>query len=252
MPAVLESLFWLIAVTLLMLLLKRWIHRHIQGLGLLLTGDPDRSFLLYSLLLFPGTVVHETAHYIAALFLDVRVRKFSLVPARQPRGLMRLGFVEIDRTDTPREALIGLAPLLAGSLVVLLLAPKGLPSLQGTGALTPQIVELIAALPHALTTPDFWLLLYLIFAISNGMLPSESDRQAWKPMLIWFGAIAALLYLSGLLSNIPAQLDEGIALAVRWIVRAFILTCLVDLFFIPLLFILEKTLETITHKRVHY
>ncbi len=252
MSAALESFVWLIAVMLLMLLLKRWIHRHAQGVGLLLTGDSNLSFLLYSLLLFPGTVVHEMAHYLAALFLDVRVRKFSLVPARQPRGMMRLGFVEIDRTDTIREALIGLAPLIAGSLIVLLLTPLQLPTLQGSGTLTAQLGDLIVSLPRALSAPDFSLLLYLIFAISNGMLPSESDRQAWKPVLIWLGAIAALLYLSGALNNVPAQIDQGIALGVRWIVRAFVLTCLVDLFFLPIIFILEKMLEAFTKRRVEY
>jgi hypothetical protein len=252
MPFVLESLVWLIVVTLLMLLLKRWIHRHVQGVGLLLTHDPNRSFLIYSLLLFPGTVVHETAHYLAALVLDVRVRKFSLVPARQHRGMMRLGYVEIERTDAVREALIGLAPLIAGSVVVLLLAPRELPSLQGTGSLTAQLSELIANLPRALTAPDFWLLLYLIFTVSNGMLPSESDRQAWKPILIWLGIIAALLYISGLFNNVPAQIDQAIALGVRWIVRAFVLTVLVDLFFVPLIFILEKLLEVLTKQHVQY
>ncbi len=252
MSAVLESLLWLVAITLLMLLLKRWIHRHVQGIGLLLTREPDRAFLMYSLLLFPGTVVHETAHSLMAIFLDVPVRKFSLVPAKQPRGMMRLGFVEIDRTDTVREALIGVAPLLAGSVVVLLLAPHELPSIEGTASLTAQLSALVASLPRALQAADFWLLLYLIFAISNGMLPSESDRQAWGPVLIWFAIILVLVYLSGLVSSIPDQIAQGIALAMDWLVRAFVLTCLVDIFFLPFIFVIEKVLELFTQQRVRY
>ncbi len=252
MSTALESLLWLIVVTLLMLVLKRWVHRHVQGIGLLLTGDVSRSFMLYSLLLFPGTVVHESSHYLAAHLLDVRVRKFSLIPAKQPRGLMRLGFVEIDRTDTLREALIGLAPLVAGTLVVLLLLPRELPVISGAGSLTEQLASLIVELPRALTAPDFWLLLYLIFAVSNGMLPSESDRQAWKPVLIWLALLGALLYLSGVITTIPDPIDQGIALGVRWIVRAFVLASLVDIFFVPLIFITEKILENIRGQRVRY
>lgn len=248
----LEALIWLIAITVLMLVLKRWIHRHVQGIGLLLTGEPNRSFLFYSALLFPGTVLHESAHYLVARLLEVRVRKFSLTPARQPRGLMRLGFVEIDRTDTVREALIGLAPLLAGSVAVLLLAPRELPILDGNTALAAQLSDLLASLPRALTAPDFWLLLYLIFAISNGMLPSESDRQAWKPIVIWFAIIAALLYVSGLLTSIPDPLERGIAFGVRWLVRAFALAVVVDIFFVPIIFVLEKVLELLTRQRVRY
>ena len=252
MSSILESLIWLILVTLVMLLLKRWIHRHVQGIGLLLTQSPDYAFFFYSLLLFPGTVVHETAHYLAAIFLDVRVRRFSLVPARQPRGLMRLGFVEIDATDTVREALIGLAPLIAGTVVVLLLTPRELPALQDTRTLTLQMGDLLAGLPRALSIPDFWLLLYLIFAVSNGMLPSESDRQAWKPMLIWLTLIGVALYLSGIISAVPDVIDTGVATAVRWIVRAFVLAVLVDIFFLPIIFILEKFLEMLTRQHIRY
>ena len=252
MSSILESLIWLILVTLVMLLLKRWIHRHVQGIGLLLTQSPDYSFFFYSLLLFPGTVVHETAHFLAAIFLDVRVRRFSLVPARQPRGLMRLGFVEIDATDTVREALIGLAPLIAGTVVVLLLTPRELPALQDTRTLTLQMGDLVAGLPRALAIPDFWLLLYLIFAVSNGMLPSESDRQAWKPMLIWLTLIGVALYLSGIISAVPDVIDTGVATAVRWIVRAFVLAVLVDIFFLPIIFILEKFLEMLTRQHIRY
>jgi multisubunit Na+/H+ antiporter MnhC subunit len=252
MSAVLESLLWLVGITLLMLLLKRWIHRHVQGIGLLLTRDPDRAFLLYSLLLFPGTVVHESAHSLMAIFLDVPVRKFSLVPAKQPRGMMRLGFVEIDHTDTVREALIGFAPLLAGSIVVLLLAPHELPTVEGATSLTAQLSALLASVPRALAAADFWLLLYLIFAISNGMLPSESDRQAWGPVLIWFGVILLLVYLSGLVSSIPEQVAQEMALVVDWLVRAFVLTCLVDVCFIPFIFVVEKILELFTQQRVRY
>jgi len=250
MSFALESLLWLVVATLSMLLLKRWIHRHAQGIGLLLTGNADGAFLIYSALLFPGTFVHELAHYVAAFFLDVRVRRFSIVPAKQPRGLMRLGFVEIERTDTLREALIGFAPLLAGTVIILLIAPRELPTLQGDVSLTVELGNLLASLPRALGAPDFWLSLYFIFAVSNGMLPSESDRQAWKPIFIWFAAIAALLYLSGAINDVPESIDRGIASSVRWIVRAFLLAVIVDLLFVPLIFFAEKLLESIKQQHV--
>jgi hypothetical protein len=252
MSPALEALIWLIIVTVLMLLLKRWIHRHVQGIGLLLTGDSDRSFLLYSLLLFPGTVVHELSHFAAALFLDVRVRKLSLIPTRQPDGPVRLGFVEIDRTETLREALIGLAPLIAGTAFVLLLAPPGLPTLQESRPLAEQLGDLLGSIPNALGAPDFWLLLYLIFSISNGMLPSESDRQAWRPVAIWLGAAALLLYVSGVVTSLPDSIDLGIAAGVRWIVRAFMLSIAVDVGFLPIIFVIEWMLERLTRQRVQY
>jgi hypothetical protein len=252
MSAILESLLWLVGVTLLMLWLKRWVHRHTQGVGLLLTGDADFAFLLYSIMLLPGTFVHESAHWVAAKFLDVRTRRFSLMPARMPRGLLRLGFVEIERTDTLREALIGVAPLLAGSALVLVIAAYNLPTHPFQRSVSQELTLLLNDLPRALTADYFWLWLYLVFSISNGMLPSQSDRQAWTPVLIWLGIISVLAYALGIIQSVPDAITLGAAQMISLLVRAFVLACIVDVIFAPIIWLLEKILETLTQRRIQY
>jgi hypothetical protein len=99
---------------------------------------------------------------------------------------------------------------------------------------------------------DFLIWLYAVFTVSNGMLPSESDRQAWTPIALWLAVIAAALYLSGAVKSVPETVDRGIADAVRWVVRGFALATLVDVVFVPVIFVLEKVLELLTGKRVSY
>jgi hypothetical protein len=235
-----------------MLVLKRWVHRHIQGLALLLTGDFDFAFLFYSLLLLPGTFVHEAAHWLMANALSVRTRRFSLVPARMPRGMLRLGFVEIEHTDTFREALIGVAPLLAGSAFVLFVASLNLPSHPLQRSISQELSLLVNDLPRVFGKDYFWLWLYLIFSISNGMLPSESDRQAWTPVLIWLGIVGVLAYSLGVVQTMPDSITLGAAQIVSLLVRAFVLACIVDIVFMPIIWLLEKILEALTQRRVNY
>ncbi|MBI5878689.1 MAG: hypothetical protein HZB53_13650 [Chloroflexi bacterium] len=252
MSAALESLAWLVGITLVMLMLKRWIHRHVRGVGLLLTGSNAGSFVLFSALFFPGTVAHELSHLIAARFLDVRVHRISLLPSKQRNGVMSLGFVDVDRTDALREALIGLAPLITGTALTLLIASNNLAPVAGAATQTAELGELMGSIPRLLSSRDLYLWLYLIFTISNGMLPSESDRRAWAPIALWLAAIGLVMYLAGAFSAVPDTFDRDLGSAVRLIVRAFAFAVTVDVLVMPILFVLEQLLQVLTGKRVEY
>ncbi|MEE8389241.1 MAG: M50 family metallopeptidase, partial [Anaerolineae bacterium] len=73
---------WLTAALALLLLVERWIHRHLQGVMLLLTGDSEIAVMLYALPLLPGIILHELSHAFAALLLGVRVGRISIRPKR--------------------------------------------------------------------------------------------------------------------------------------------------------------------------
>ena len=53
-----------------------------------------------------------------AKLLGVQTGKFSLIPQAQPNGKLRLGYVETASGGFIRDALIGAAPLVTGSLFV--------------------------------------------------------------------------------------------------------------------------------------
>ena len=97
-----------------LLQVERWVHRHIQGLGLLLTNDPPAAVLIYYLTLLPGVILHEGSQWLLAKALRVKVKKFQLWPDKQGK-VIRLGLVEIDKkTDNVRATLVGMVPLAAG------------------------------------------------------------------------------------------------------------------------------------------
>ena len=113
---------WFVLALLMLVLIQKWIHRHLHGLAYLLTGHADAALMVYALPLLPGVALHEIAHAVMASLLGVKSANLTIVPSRQPDGHVRLGSVQVERVDAVRASLIGLAPLLFGSAAVLLIS----------------------------------------------------------------------------------------------------------------------------------
>ncbi len=246
-----------LAVTLVLLLaLERWIHRHLQGTMLLLTGDREIAVVLYALPLMPGVLLHEVSHAVAARLLGVRSGRVSIRPKLSGEHI-RLGSVAVAETDIIRASLIGLAPLLSGCAVILLIGYTAF----GIGAIQQGLAAghwadvawgLRSLATNLLEVPDVWLWAYLIFAVSNTMLPSQSDRSSWMPILLFLTLMAALVLLAGLGPAIINRLNHPLDLAVPWIAAMLGFTVVADLPFILLIALLERLLQRLRGVRIEY
>jgi hypothetical protein len=207
-----EGLLWFGLMLTPLALLQRLLHREIQAVFMLVTRNRQLAIALFSILFFPGVFLHELSHFLMAKLLGARTGKVSLIPAALPDGRLQLGYVEVARVDIVRDSLIGLAPLIAGSLFV---AFAGISQMKlnvlwdvfkiQNYSLFFQGILLIPKIP------DFYLWSYLIFAVSSVMLPSESDRHAWLPLGLWAGLLLALAVFVGagkwMLENLAPLLD---------------------------------------------
>lgn len=240
------------AVLGLLLVADRWLHRHLQGVMYLLSGDEEIAVWLYALVLFPGVFIHELSHALMAALLGVRIGRISVLPKRVGDHV-HLGFVPVESTDFVRSSLIGAAPLMSGTAVILLVGIHllGTPSL--LAAMEAGQWEAAAqALRQAFHAPDAWLWFYLIFAVGHTMLPSRADVQAWPFLAALFAAVAAVLVAggAGLL-----LLDGGrrlLAAAAAWLVLLGGSLLLADLPLFALLAALEWGLMHWTGKRIAY
>ncbi len=216
---------------------------------------------LYFVLLLPGILIHELSHWLAANLLGVRTGKISLWPSRRRGNQMRMGSVRVARTDPMRASLIGLAPLISGSFAILIIGQLIL----GLGDLGEVLLngvwgQVWESLLAYLQTPDFWLWLYLIFAVSNAMLPSETDREPWRPVILFMGLVAFLFYLTGwvrqdfgeLSRAVPEVVTTASLTGLSYLAYAFSLTVVVDAIFIAVISILEVLVSRLTGKRVEY
>ena len=243
----------LIATLLPLYLMQRWINRHLQGLGLLFTGDRDSAVMIYFLLLLPGIALHELSHWLAAILLRVPVGKLSLWPKKKRRGQVRLGSVSVGRSDPLRASLVGVAPLVAGSAVILLvgqlvLGANDLGRLLLYGTWGDLWRELVAYW----RVPDFPLWLYLIFAIANTMAPSESDRTAWPMMGLFLAGVTVVFVLVGGLSVVTARAKAAFMGAAGYLAYAFGLAAIVNVLFMTVVAVVEEIAGRALGRRVDY
>ncbi len=181
----------------LLLAADRWLHRHLQGVMLLLTGDEEMALWLYALILFPGVLLHEVSHALVAALLGVHIGRISVLPKRVGDHI-HLGFVPVEATDFIRSSLIGAAPLLSGIALILLVGTYRL----GTPAMVAALEagrwhEAIDAWRKAIHTPDAWLWFYLLFTVGHTMMPSRADTHAWPFLIALLAATSAIIVAVG-------------------------------------------------------
>jgi hypothetical protein len=247
---------WVALAIPILLVVQRWIQTHLGGVALLLTGRSDRAVILYAILMFPGVLLHELSHWFMAKILGVRTGSLSLLPQVQPDGTVQLGYVTYYKGQNLgpiRESLVGGAPLLAGTAVILLIGSRVFSVTELVAAIqTGSINALTLALTNLLETNDFLVWLYLLFTIANAMLPSRSDRRAWPAFLLIMGILTAGVYLAGLQQVVVAGLAGPVTAVFGYLGLAFSLAIGVDIFFMLLIYLVESLISRIRGVSVVY
>ena len=172
--------------------------------------------IAFFLLVFPGVVLHESAHYLACLITGTKVSRFAAFsPRRSADGRLVLGYVRHERRGFPITAIIGLAPVLLNPLGILLV----------TALLTPLTISEVAAPSFGTVTDGLvggladapllaaaWA--YLSLSLALGSVPSREDLSSLPAVLVVFGGGVLLL---GLLrvgsSNVYSAIEDLAALA---------------------------------------
>ena len=133
----------------------------------------------FYLLVLPGVVLHEGAHYLACLITGTKVVRFApFSPQRSADGRLVLGYVRHERRAFSIRAIIGLAPVI--------LNPLGL--LFTTALLTPLTFRQVA-------DPSVGIVVKGVFASG---FPTGAPLQA---------AVWAYLSLSFALGSVPSRED---------------------------------------------
>jgi hypothetical protein len=175
--------------------LSRAVSLRVQAIIYYLTGSSDLASVGIFLLLLPGVFLHEGAHWLAAQLLGLRTGKFRVWPSKQG-DYIGLGSVSVERADIWRESLVGVAPLVAGNLVLALIGWRVFTTPTLLAALSAgELAAAIGSFWAGLRTSDGLAWAYAVFAVGNSMMPSASDREPFKPVLL-YTFFAAVIYMS--------------------------------------------------------
>ena len=235
-----------------MSVLRQWIETHVQGLAYLITGHPTVAIWVFFLVFLPGILVHELSHWLAAKMLGVPTGRIVIWPQAKRNNTVWLGTIQVGRADPLRSSLIGLAPLVTGSLLVVLIGAHLRLDTLADVLTTGQWETGWAALSQSVGLPDFWLWVYLIFAIANRMLPSPADREAWKPMALFLACLTAIAIAVGWTPRLGSDAQGVIRNIIGFLLYAFTLTVAIVLVMALLITMMEGIVSLMRRQRVSY
>jgi hypothetical protein len=229
--------------------ISRWLHQHIFKVGWLLTHSMQLTTVLYYIAFLPGVVLHQFVFWLAAGVLNVRAEQAIRWPETQDIGALRLEFVHLDRkTPRARRAIISATPIIAGLVVISLIAIDRI-RLQDHVALlsTGGIVEVSLAVQSLVAVPDLLLWLYLVFVIANTLLAATNDSiQGWKPFGWTVLTVIICMLLVGIGGQIFGQIAQQLTRFLINLQALLLFIVAVDLIVISALGIAETLIETVT------
>jgi hypothetical protein len=238
----LALLFTLACVLLALAWLSRQVSVQIQQVTYRLVRSTNYMVVTLFLLLLPGVIIHEAAHWVAAWLLGLKPGRFRVWPKAQGKHI-GLGSVSVKRGHLWQDSLVGLAPLLIGSLLITLIVQEIFHAEGVAVALSNgQLVDSVLAFRQAFQAPDSTLWAYLLFAIGNAMMPSASDREPVMPLLLYMGLALTLYIILGLPLAPFASVLDWFTPALQALVSALIFTVFLDLAVLAVLFIVRLVL----------
>lgn len=156
------------------------------------------SINLISLIFLPGIIIHELSHFFIAVILFVPVGDMEFTPKKNDNGV-RLGSIEIARTDPIRRSLIGFAPVFVGLALIV-----GVVYFFSSNILFFQKNNPYVFMAVILA------LIYLLFAVSNTMFSSSKDMEGTVEILIVLLIIFGAAYILGFRPSL-SYLDKALA-----------------------------------------
>lgn len=223
------SFFILLALLFLLFVLARLLTKTLYRLFFLLSNNRKASIHLLAYFLIPGTLVHEISHLLIAGILGVRTGELSIIPQIEEKEV-KTGTLKIAKVDPFRRTLIGLAPTLVGSGLIVFISLFLL-------KLETLNLKTILELSHS---PLNFLFFYLVTTIALSMFSSRKDLEAVFIPLFILACLSIAFYLSGWQINFSKKIIEVLTTLLKNLNLAFLLAILLEscLLFATRLFLL--------------
>jgi hypothetical protein len=219
--------------------LSHQVSQRVQWVVYYVTRNIRLATLVLFLLLLPGIFIHEAAHWVTARLLGLKAGKFRVWPKMQGK-MVGLGSVSVQRGALWQDSLVGIAPLVVGTAFIAVIANHIFAAdrvaafmLQGRWA------DGLAGFWSALGSADGAIWAYLLFAVANAMMPSSSDREPLKPLLLYLAGTVALYLILGFPIGPFAEALAWLTPTLEIVTSALLFTAMLDLLILAVLWSVE-------------
>jgi hypothetical protein len=197
----------------------------------------------------PGVILYEFSYWLMAGLLNVRADRAISWPQQQEIAELKLNFVKLHKSTSPvKVGIISITPLIVGVVAVWYIAINIIHvddfiHTARSGGLS----GLGTALGTLTLAPDFWLWVYMIFAISNTMIANSRDLRGLKFVGLFMAVVAGGLFLIGVGDDLVLQTLAGpLADALNVLAGVFAVMIVVNLVMTGVLGLIEAIIERIT------
>lgn len=175
---------YLVGELILLFILSQTLSKTLSQVFYTIFRSEKITVYLLAILFFPGVVIHEVSHWLMAQILFVPTGKVEFMPQLRGKEL-KLGSVAVATSDPFRRALIGFAPFLVGTSLILTVL---------------FFYDVLSIIPEAIKP---YLVGYFIFEIGNTMFSSKKDLEGTVELVLTFAILAVIVYFLGF--RIPAE-----------------------------------------------
>lgn len=190
------------------------------------------SINFLSVMFLPGVIIHELSHMLAAVMMFVPVGDIEFMP-KKVGDSVKLGSIQIAKTDPIRRSMIGFAPIFFGLMLVI------------------AIVYLFTANILFFKDKDSYIFVavilaigYLLFAITNTMFSSSRDMEGTIEIVITLLIIFTAAYVIGFrpsLSFINKIVTYEVLESVKRASLFLLAPIAIDIFILGIIKLLRKT-----------
>jgi hypothetical protein len=215
----------------------------------LLTRSFQTTTILYYTFFIPGVFLHELSYWLVAGILNVHAKSAIQWPEAQEIAELDLSFIELAKNVNPfKLAIITLAPIISGLLAIWLIANNVLDFSSFFALIrTGDLADISAAFSRLTGAADFWLWIYLLFTISNTMIPKLRDLRGLRIVFIAVGVLVAIFIVIGVGEQVVVRALVGpVADALNLFSGTLVIIILIDMFFVLALGTVEAVIERIT------
>ncbi len=230
-----------------------WVRQHVFGIGLLWLGKKETAAWLYVLVMLPGLLLRELSRWTVAGMLGQKPTFITPAPQVDADGIVYVRLFHYTILNPVYVGILAATPMVVGFAVMLAISYGVLNIPQLLALLgSADSIALRQAFGQLLGRADLLLWVYLLFTITNTMLPTVHELRSTWFLCIIGGAFVVFLMVLGMYNAILLLLSGPIATAIYTLTTVYGSVAAVNAAMLLVIGAIEAVISRVTNRKVEY